>query len=192
MGFFVGSYLGDGGFVKRSKTHNTYVVFAHAEDQYPYLEWKYNFLKKYWIINSDKKITEKKVITQFENAQRQFTFSTKSIDYLNYFKLNERIDIIDNINEMSIAIWIMDDGSFNKGSIKVCCGTMSEYEKNKIHHILLDRFGIENYIYKHPTNSIKDYIRITNKCSEKCFKIIEDNIDIDTLLKLKKYVRRML
>ena len=54
-GFFIGSLLGDGSFVKKSENHNTYCVFKHAENQREYLNWKYEFLKKHGYIKETSK-----------------------------------------------------------------------------------------------------------------------------------------
>ena len=88
QGFFVGSYLGDGCFIKKSSTHNTYVVFKHCESQKMYLEWKYSFLKRFWLVKSNSCIKEKKLMGCYNNAQKQFEFASKSCEELNKFKLN--------------------------------------------------------------------------------------------------------
>ena len=54
-GFFIGTFFGDGCFVKKSNTHNTYVAFKHSESQKMYLEWKYNFFEKFLVSNKFKR-----------------------------------------------------------------------------------------------------------------------------------------
>lgn len=159
-GFLIGSRLGDGAFIKKSNHHNTYIVFKHAADQYDYLLWKYNYLKNFGFLKPDKQIKECKLINCFDNAQKQYYFSTRSFVELNYYKQDTSL-LFNDINNMSIAVWLIDDGSLNKKAWKISFPNRSESEKELI-SLHLDKIGLDYYIYEHKTNRSKDAIVFNN------------------------------
>lgn len=182
-GFFVGTFFGDGCFVKKSETHNTYVSFKHCEAQKMYLEWKYLFLQKFWLVKKDKKIQQKKLMGCYDNAQKQFGFNSNSCEQLNKFKYKSKIELMQEFNEMALAIYALDDGNFYGHVCKISCGVLSEEEKVELKNILLNKLKIDCKIYRHKTDSSKDYFIITGSNYDTLIKIILSKIpnDIDVI-----------
>lgn len=181
-GFFVGSFLGDGAFVKKSDSHNTYVVFKHCESQIQYLEWKYDFLNKFWL-TKEAGIKPVKLVGCYENAQNQFYFSTKSCDRLNKFKTISKKDIIKKFNEMALSVYVLDDGSFYEDRCKISCGVLDKFERNELCDTFKEKFKIECSVYTHPTDNSKDYFVIKKENCKKLIDIILSKIpsDIDII-----------
>lgn len=182
-GFFIGTFLGDGCFCKRSPTHNTYVAFKHSESQKDYLEWKYLFLKDFWLVKNDKRIKEKTLSGCYENAQRQFGFNSNSCEQLNKFKEKTKEELIQEFNEMSLAVYALDDGNFYRHVCKISCGTLSEKERIALKNVLSDKLFIDCKIYNHKTNPAKDYFIFTGNNYDRIINIILSKIpnDIDII-----------
>lgn len=188
--FILGSRLGDASFIKKSKNHNTYICFSHCERQYEYLKWKYDFLKQHNCLNKETLI---KPIRQesrmcYMNAQKQYRFDTfSSEDFNKYFDLNN-IDIIKQINCIGLAVFVLDDGNFYKKTCKISTSGKkynSEFYNSFI-SMLYTRFNIKSFIYLHPTNTTKNYIRIPASEFEKLKEIITSVINC-TFVKEKLY-----
>ena len=178
--FLVGSKLGDGGFVKKSKTHNTYIVFKHAEPQFEYLKWKYNFLKREGYVKAEIKNRNwnggKK-----ESWNDQKYFATISTENFNKYYNYSISDLIDNLNEHSLCIWILDDGNVYDKTLKLSCGRFTEHER-----ILacekIKKLGFDCFVYEHPSNPSIGYLRIPGRDFNKIKSLFSEyfpmNIDV--------------
>lgn len=111
----LGSLLGDGYAGGRKGQNNTaHYSESHSSAQRYYLEWKFDHLKDF-----DPTLKEK----QIKVAGKVFTvykLLTKSSQTLNkfrdlYYSPKKKVtrEILDKLNDLGLAIWIMDDGSFN-------------------------------------------------------------------------------
>lgn len=176
QGFFVGSYFGDGCFVKKSKTHNTYVCFKHCEAQKMYLEWKLNFLKNFWFVKSETIIRKVKLIGCYNNAQDQYSFISKTSEYLNRFKTMSKIDLMKDFNEMALSVYVLDDGNIENNVCKISCAQFSDEEREFFCSMLKDRFDICCYIYHCENNPVKDCFYISKEDCMELKKIILSKI----------------
>lgn len=161
--FLLGSKLGDGGFVKKSENHNTYIVFKHCEDQYEYLNWKYNLLDLYGLVSKENKGIVKVKIKEgsvFPNHQDQYRFSTISSNKLNKYKNISEDDIIKEFDEQAFVIWLLDDGNVCDRIVKISCGALSKKLCIQLVEKIKQILNISAYLYEHPTNEKKNYIRI--------------------------------
>lgn len=186
-GFLVGSKLGDACFIKKSEGHNTYIVFKHCEHQYEYLKWKYDFLKQRGFLKDNKIIKEIKLIGCFDNAQRQFNFSTRAFVELNEYYNMRFSKLINSLNEMGLSVWILDDGSINK-QYKVCkisIPNKTDEEKNELLNILSEKFGLDCYIYNHPRHKKLDTINIRLSSYQKIRDMVLSNVGNIEIVKEK-------
>lgn len=160
--FLIGSLLGDGAFIQKTINHNTYAVFKHCEDQYEYLNWKFQYLSHHGLIREKSKGITKVIIKPgscFGNYQQQYKFATKSSKDLNFIKALTEKDILSAFNKEILAVWILDDGSVGKSkNVKVSCGTKSLDFCKSIVDKINSEFGLEAYLYQHPVNSMKNSI----------------------------------
>lgn len=168
--FLLGSYLGDGCFVKKSPFHNTYCVFKHAESQFQYLQWKYNIIKENHLTDDNHKgIVEAKIKEGgcFPNNQRQFRFSTISSQALNKYKIISDEEIVKNFEDGAFVVWLLDDGNVYKKRIKISCGSKNKELCLSLIDKMVQDFGLDCYYYEHPTNPVKNYITIRPTSYEK-------------------------
>lgn len=181
--FLIGSKLGDGCFIKKSNNHNTYITFSQCENQLNYLEWKFDFLNQYNCINKTQKINQLNSLTRncFENAQKQFKFSTKSCSQFNYYKLESRYKLIKELGTLGICVLILDDGNIYNGMCKISCPS-NMYSDNDIkclYDILYNKFNVQSKYYQHPSNNNKNYISINKTEFITLKQLILDNIQCD-------------
>lgn len=182
--FLIGSLLGDGSFVQKTERHNCYIVFSQCANQLEYLKWKYDFLDSHGAINSDAGIKKVCMATRccYPNAQDQYRFSTKSCPEFNQYKHRNRAALIDEINELGLVVYMLDDGNIDSGCIKISCGTLNEGERTAVCNAFNRVAGVMVNIYKHPNNPHKDYFRITSRYYDllrtMAMKYVPDNTDI--------------
>lgn len=181
--FLIGSKLGDGCFIQRTPNHNTYINFSQCEDQLSYLKWKYEFLKKYNCIkdNVEIKMINPNTRKCFSTKQKQYTFHTKSYCEFNYYRHELLYNLIFNIEELGLGIYILDDGSFYNGCCKIGCSSkiFSEKDINCFVDVLYNKFNIKCNVYHHKTNSTKDYFRINKSEFYTVKDIILNNINCE-------------
>ena len=188
-GFLIGSLLGDGCFIQRTERHNCYVRFSQCESQIDYLKWKYDFLKDRGMLRDGMVI---KPLNQenrhcYPNAQMQYAFSTKSFISLNRYRKESKAELISEMNEMSVAVYILDDGSVNKKQTKISCGRLTDEERNAFVDVMKDKFNINVRIYHHPSNRSKDSFNISSAEYGKIISVIANNIPINADVVEKKF-----
>ena len=189
-GFLIGSEFGDACFVKKSVSHNTYIVYSQCKSQLRYLEWKFDYLNNNGCLNKNTAI---KQINQearhcYKNAQYQYKFSTFSAPELNYYKLASNIELITQINEIGLSTFILDDGNFYNKTCKISCSGI-KYDAgfyNSIISTLYNKFNIKAFIYinKNPT---KNYIRIPSTEFFSVEEIINNTVECKEIIKEKLY-----
>lgn len=172
----IGSYLGDGCFVKISgAAKNSRFSLAHSLKQKDYFMLKWNIFKKYGL---DGKVSENKIFsTRYKDGYfEEIRFKSKTHPIFTLFrnqgydvskKLN--IDLIQNIDKFALAIWFMDDGNRTNDSCEINCQKFSYEDKENLRNILQNTFNLtvnitNNTLYI-PKNSfiyfkglINDYI----------------------------------
>ena len=151
----VGSKLGDGCFVKKSPTHNTYVCFKHAFDQYEYLNWKFNELST--LINKSD-LTQRNFGEDFkETWQPQYYFSLASNPELNSYYAMSDYDAINSLDALSFSVWLLDDGNIYRNCTRISCARFSDELREFACLAIYDKFGIKAVPYN---KAGKGYIRI--------------------------------
>lgn len=170
----LGSLLGDGfvGINKRAK--NAYYREAHCLKQKEYLLWKNKFLNF--------KITENKIFIKERKkwkynitiGSKHFTYLTKlrKLFYLNGKKSVTR-EILDRLEPLGIAVWYMDDGSYNYRDdiIVLCTDCFSLDEHNIIANWFKEKYDI---IWK--ITKIRNQYRLQTRDIEKFIKLIKSYI----------------
>lgn len=182
--FLLGSFLGDGCFVKKTDKHNTYAVFKHCASQFGYLSWKYDFLSENGYIKSRKGIRQVNIKdgSVFPNHQPQFVFSTVSEPDFNFIKALTESEIVEMFGSFALAVWLLDDGNVDRKTIKLSAGSKSDSLCIKLVKKMNSTLQTNAVYYKHPSNSAKNYIRFpssdyeTLKSIVQCF--IPSDVDI--------------
>ena len=184
---FVGSYFGDGGFSYYDYKDTTRCNFSHANNQLEYLEFKYK------IVNNMCRTYPK-----WQESNKINRFSTLSFRCLSFFIKNSKEVILDFLNEMSLSIWLLDDGNRTKYNWSLSFQRFEHEFKLKIRDKLYELFALKGNLVKCGAGMI---LQFTSESSRRLDSMILKNIpnDIDVVKykilekeiskpKIKKYV----
>lgn len=177
---FLGMMLGDG-YVKKSNL-SKYSCFAtkHSVKQYDYLNWLYNELKR-WITDCGirKEKTNPHPVTgklyqtyYFESINHPFFEELHKLFYIKNDGEKNRTKILNfeyikkYFTDLSLAVWIMDDGSCAKdtGCIRIYTNSFSEEEVCWLINFIYEKYNVSAKI-----------IKIKNKDNGKIYPIIKFN-----------------
>jgi hypothetical protein len=145
----VGTLLGDGYLRPHGKIEKNYsLCFAHGEKQIEYLEWMKDNLKPF--TTSDIPYKHKK--TSLHNHATVHSYHTVCHPWLTELrkafypdgKKTVSIDWLNQVDELALAVWYMDDGSLNKryGTMTFCTNGFSYEEHLLIQQWFLDRWKL--------------------------------------------------
>lgn len=185
----VGSLLGDGHIDKREEF--PLFIVSHAENQKDYLYYKYNIMKNLCNMTPTKYIGKQQyqIINSVCDCQDFYRFNTRTYYALKPFKKMSKIDLINDLNEYSFSIWMLDDGHcVDKGYWELCAPLDTDEERRLMKSVLYTKFKIT------PLEQTDNrYFRFHTDDSWTITRIILDNIphnlDIvqDKILSKKKY-----
>lgn len=146
----IGSLLGDGSFVKGSSNSSSYCMsIAHKTEQYNYLEYKFNILNNYGLVNNihthtyndcrfiNPSYTECRIRTRNNPL---FTYIRNNAYVDNKKSIN--LDIIEDMDALGLAIWYMDDGYVTKSSCIFSTCSFATSLQQRLADFLLGRFGL--------------------------------------------------
>ena len=129
----IGSLLGDASIRQREK--NSCFRFTHSLKQKNYAKWKFEILKNFEI--SEFREVKRKIRNNYIHA---IDFATDTHSVFNYYRNlfykdnRKRVtkEILNELNPMSLAIWVCDDGSYEtkQGYIILCTNSFSLELKN--------------------------------------------------------------
>lgn len=190
-----GSIFGDGSLVKISSGYR--FSLCHSDKQFDYLTWKKNHCPHLFLAEP------KRYENQYrEQATIQYHLHSISHPQLNdiyhAFYENKKIVVdyerLDHLGPLGLAVWFMDDGSYNKhpNSMQafLCTDSLSKDENETIIAWFQDRYGIEcklqymNYGGNYG-NSDTYRIRINRTQTEKFFSIIRPHMCESMLYKIR-------
>lgn len=176
--------LGDGCISQRKDIDFTQYIFVQAEEHKDYIEWIFDNLKnmckhKDLAYNpSCKKPFKKdygKVIEYYE-VQGTYRLSTRGYKFLKDIKGLSKYEIIDNMNDMSIGLYFLDDGYKGESQTwSICMGNMVKAEVDYFIDKLKSIGIYHKSIYLHHSRNIKGKSYYYLKFDKKNSKII-DNI----------------
>ena len=189
MSIIIGSLLGDGTMRIGKSAVNANFKIEHCIAQKEYVMWKYGFLKSFVF-------TEPKLSYRYkENGQkyakswwfRTVRHPTLTEIYNNFYtgegyRTGKKIiplDINQSLDPLALAIWIMDDGSYQKGRIDISTYSFSLKEINLLCDCLEKRFEVKSRFYK--DRNIGYRIYLNKKETDKLIKTIYPYI-IDSMM----------
>ena len=143
----IGSLMGDGHIDKR-KTQPIFIV-SHAINQKDYLFWKYEIVKD--LCNIEPTYYESKEIKHFSSGdyicQPYYRFGTRLHDCLIPLREMSVVELLDNFNELSFSISMLDDG--HRGNLwTYCIAPYTDDEKNYIIKTFKTKFNVDGLIGK--------------------------------------------
>lgn len=154
----IGSLMGDARLECRSKSirakHTARLRIHQSDKQKDYVFWKYRLLKN--LVKKDPRFIKVWHDKKRNKIHYSWYFHTVSSETLGLFhKLFYRngikivpIELLKELNPLGLAIWYMDDGSNNGGSITLNTHCFSEQEQIVIQDLLKNKFGIIATIVK--------------------------------------------
>jgi|SRR3989344_202326 len=181
----IGSTIGDANIRQRNRNCNFRV--GHTNKQTAYLLWKYNIIHEFalskptWNI---RKLNDRNIITLELSTATHYAFNYyRKLFYKNRVKKITR-EILNMLNPRSLAIWLCDDGSYDKkqGYIVFCTNAYSLKE----HKIMKNYF--EEIWNLSPTIGFRDkkyyYLRFKQEDSKKLIEIVKPFILKSILYKI--------
>lgn len=173
----IGGLLGDGHIDKR-ENHPLYIV-SHAANQKDYLYWNYEELKNLCNKAPTYYPGKKGVVIRNSicNTQPFYRFETRTYKSLGELRKLTTEQLIDNLDELSFSIWMLDDGNFSRKAWKLCSPFSDEictYAINKIY----EKFNIQGVLDHHKTIGY-NYLRFVRAESRKINDCILRNIPND-------------
>ena len=140
--------LGDG-HIDRREDQPMYIE-SHAENQKDYLYWKWSVLKD--LCNKEPIYYPPSEHT-FENdkkykCQAHYRLCTRIIDALKPIREMTKLEIIDQLNEFGLSLYMLDDASCSNGYWEICVASLTIEEKGKFLKVLQERFQIVGRIRK--------------------------------------------
>jgi hypothetical protein len=142
----IGSALGDG--YLQLKNGTTSMKVSHAEDQKDYCKMKFNIVSE--LCNyGDLKFVKRSDDSDSNKRKDQYYFSTKNLLVLNQYHQMSISEFLDELNENSLTIWLLDDGhkyeprGKNKNSsYEISVGRFQFEEVEYAQKVFLERFNI--------------------------------------------------
>ena len=141
----IGSLLGDGHIDKRESL--PIFIVSHANNQKEYLYYKYDILKD--LCNKEPSVIKER-IEYFNSTQKsyqcqsQYRVCTRTYNCLEQYRNYSNIELINLLNEYSLAIWMLDDGH-RSNLWSLCVARFSNEEIIHTIDTLNSKLGIEAY-----------------------------------------------
>jgi hypothetical protein len=168
----VGSLLGDGHIDKRENF--PLFIVSHAENQKDYLYYKYEIMENLCEMTPTKYDGKKqyKIVDSVCDCQDFYRFNTRTYHALKPFREMSKIDLVNQLNEYSFSIWMLDDGHCDeKGYWELCSPLNSDKERCLLISILFNKFGVTAVEQKD-----NRYFRFRAEDSFKITKMVLNNI----------------
>lgn len=173
--FIIGSLLGDGHIDKRE--FQPMFIISHAENQKDYLYWKHDLMKGF--CNTSPTYYKAKE-SPFPNGkmylcQPHYRICTRIHDCLLTYRAMTKRELIDNLNEFSLAILMLDDGYRDRSNWEVCLADILLEDREYFVKIMQDKFNLDSYL----DFTDDRYINFRAESSRKIDEIILENIPND-------------
>ena len=168
----IGSLLGDGTMRIGKGARNANFKSEHCLKQKAYVKWKYQTLKPF--VSTRPKISYR-YDEEGNRYKKSWWFRTLRHPILtriykefytgNGYKTGRKIipsTIKQEMNPLVLAVWIMDDGSYQKGRIDISTYSFSLKEINRLQEALLKVFNVEARYYKDRDKGFRMYFNQEN------------------------------
>ena len=176
----IGSLLGDGTMRVGKGCINANFKVEQGLVQKDYVLWKYEILKP--LVFTKPKIsyryTEKRERYPkswwFRTIRHPFLTDIYNMFYIpDGYKTGRKIvpkNIANDLSPLGLAIWIMDDGSYNKGIIDISTHSFLEPEINLLQNVFNKKFGVKIKYYNDGNKGYRMYC--SKEETKKLIKII--------------------
>lgn len=182
--FIIGSLLGDGTMWLGKGAINANFKVEQGLVQKEYVFWKYEILKP--LVFTEPKISYRNDPSG-NKYQKSWWFRTIRhpllTEIFNRFYIKEGYKtgkkivpkgLIEDLDPLGLAVWIMDDGSYSRGKIDISTYSFSLPEISLLCKIIKDKFGVEMHHYKDRDKGYRIYSN--QKYTTKLIEIIKPYI----------------
>ena len=184
----IGSLLGDG-HIDRRENQPMFIV-SHAENQKDYLFWKYNILKDFCNIPPVYYECSKKEFNgKLYNCQPYYRICTRIQDCLKELRNMSYIELIDNLNWLSLCIYILDDGYRGDSNWELCVAKLNMEERNYFINVMKSKFELDAYIINYDNRYIKFRANSSRIIDNNMLDIFPNNMDIIQYKIVNKHVK---
>ncbi len=156
--FIIGSMLGDATMRVGRKAKNANFKIDHCLEQKEYVFWKYEILKSFVTTPPKLSYRTTKDGVRYEKSWRFRTLRHPALtDIYDQFYTTESYRcgkkivpdfVIENLDPFIMAIWVMDDGSYNQGKIDISTYSFTLQEIEKLLSSIKMKFNITMLYYK--------------------------------------------
>ena len=177
----VGTILGDGFLRFPGRSHQANLTIDHGGVQKEYVWWKYERLKD-WVLTPPRQLSRvyHKDRTRTLVSWRFSTISHLALTfcYKLFYRDGKKV-IPMNIGDLvthplTLAVWLMDDGSKNQDVLFLSTQNFSTQEQEHLCRCLWKNFGIESTLNFHSiSNGARLYrVRLTREGSKKAWQMV--------------------
>ena len=163
----IGSLLGDS-HVANKLPWNCCLEEDHSTKQGFYAQWKAEILKPLGAHLMPPRQTSLGYfnVRFYTGCLPMFTDLRETV-YKNGYTKNVYVNALEKLDPLGLAVWMMDDGYWNRGSIKLCTDSFSVGDCEKLQIFLRERFGLDSTFLKYnnqlqfrrkPTGKLVDII----------------------------------
>lgn len=180
----IGSLLGDGTMrIGKNAIHANFKV-EHGLAQKEYVLWKYGILKPFVFTEAKLSYRYRLNGTKYPKSWwfRTIRHPCLTEIYKNFYegegyrngKKLIPLNIAKDLNPLSLAVWIMDDGCLSRGKIDISTYSFSKSDIEYLKKLFLEKFLIETNSYRDRDKGYRMYCRKTE--TDKMIEIIQPYI----------------
>ena len=161
----IGSMLGDGTLRVGDGAVNANLKIEHGLAQQDYVWWKYNILKP--LVFTGPKISYRYKENGDKYAKSLWFRTIRHPEITNFhnrfYENGRKIvpkNIAQDLNDLALAIWVMDDGSLNSNRLDISTYSFSESEINLLQKVIKKNFGLTANYYKDRDKGYRVYFGV--------------------------------
>lgn len=169
--FIIGSMLGDATMRVGRGAKNANFKIDHCLEQKKYVFWKYEILKNFATTPPRISYRTTKEEVRYEKSWWFRTLRHPVLtEIYNQFYTTDSYrcgrkvvpdSLIDSIDSFVMAVWVMDDGSYNQGKIDISTYSFTLQEIEKLCSIIKKKFNITMLYYKDRDKGYRIYCNKT-------------------------------
>lgn len=178
----LGTLLGDGGLYLWKRNTNARLKIQHSGKDMRYIKFKRHIFGDFVTGKINKDTHKNKKVNKIYYSCYFITKTHPEFTkfYKQFYKNGRKIltkNILKQLNPFGLAVWIMDDGHYNKKGKFIDIYSMNfTYKENKtIIEWFSERFGIEPKINFHKQSNTY-YLRFNQEDTKKLIKIIKPHV----------------
>jgi len=193
----LGSSIGDSS-IWRTRSDNIVVRVNHSDTQKKYFDLKYRVLQSYlrepYVGPNNKRGFNKRAHAKIYSAEIHPSKQLRSVHRLLYLDVKHKklnLDYLNKLNEIGLAFWYMDDGSYSGNEVSPTCSIhlnkLSKKEKDAIMSYFKNKWNLEVVIKRYGKDT---RVIFNTKACKRLFTLISQYVLESMQYKLSKDFRK--